>query len=408
MKHHTIVVLVMMMCILLGCDPSSPSVPAITPIAVPTIPPNAAQPLDGPIKIGAGFALTGANALLDKPAANGVQLAVKEINAKGGLLGQPIDLILRDTNYKMDLTAQIAKELVEQDNVIGVVGFTDTDSVLAFAPAMQQAGLPFITPGATSPKLSLQFGDNIFQACFGDNTQAAAGAEFGFSTFGPTAYLLWDSGLEYTALLGEYFKTRFTSLGGTIALEDTFDDKTTNFAVQIATLKALPRQPDFYYIAATSYNSGLIIQQLRAAGLNTPIIGGDGYDTPELLTVAGSAANDVYFTTHVLLDSGGNQAIQSFIAAYKAEYGHMPENAFAALGYDAMRLLADAITRAKSTDPTAIKRALEATNRFPAVTGTLSFSPTSHTPQKSVTIVNVHDNTFTRATEFVPKQIPAP
>src|SRR4029078_10853771 len=108
----------------------------------------------------------------------------KEINASGGVLGRPIDLIIHDSQFKMDITAQIAKQFVEQDKVIAVIGFTDTDSVLASGPAIQSAGLPFITAGATSPKIPTQVGDLMFLACFGDNVQAAAGAEYGFKNFG--------------------------------------------------------------------------------------------------------------------------------------------------------------------------------------------------------------------------------
>ena len=130
------------------------------------------------IKIGGGFALTGDELSLDLPAANGAKLAAEEINAAGGVLGKKIDLIVRDSQYKMDVTAQIAQQFVEQDKVKAAVGFTDSDSVLAFGPIMQKAGIPFLTAGATSPKLPSQIGDNMFMACFGDNVQAAVGAEY--------------------------------------------------------------------------------------------------------------------------------------------------------------------------------------------------------------------------------------
>src|SRR5918912_1646174 len=139
----------------------------------------------------------------------------------------------------MDVTAQIANQFVEQDKVVGVIGFTDTDSVLASGPTIQTAGLPFITAGATSPKIPTQVGDKMFLACFGDNVQAAAGAEFATKNFGKNAYLLWDKGVEYTTLLGGYFKARFTDLGGNIVLEDSYDDKATDFSAQVTKIKAL-------------------------------------------------------------------------------------------------------------------------------------------------------------------------
>ena len=237
----------------------------------------------GTIKIGGGFALTGDESALDLPAANGAKLAVKEINAAGGVLGSQIDFIVHDSQYKMDVTAQTAKQFVEQDKVPLMIGYTDTDSVLAAGPTFQSAKIPFITVGATSPKIPTQVGDMMFLACFGDNVQAAVGAEYSFKTFGKTAYFLWDKGVEYTTLLGKYFKDRFTELGGTIALEDSYDDKATDFSAQITKIKALSTPPDFYYVAAMPYNVGPLVKQFRDAGITGPIVGGDGYDTPDLV-----------------------------------------------------------------------------------------------------------------------------
>src|SRR5206468_7701952 len=279
-----------------------------------------------------GFALTGDESALDLPAANGAKLAVKQINAAGGVNGAQIDFIVHDSQYKMDVTAQTAKQFVEQDKVPLFIGYTDTDSVLASGPTFQAAKIPFITVGATSPKIPTQVGDMMFLACFGDNVQAAAGAEFSFKKFGGNAYFLWDKGVEYTTLLGQYFKARFTELGGTIALEDSYDDKATDFSAQITKIKALNPQPDLYYVAAMPYNIGPLVTQLRHAGITGPIVGGDGYDTPDLLTVAGAAADNVFFTTHALMDAtGGTDAIKKLMDAYKTEYGHDPQNAFAAL-----------------------------------------------------------------------------
>lgn len=361
-----------------------------------------------PIKVGGGFALTGDESALDLPAANGAKLAVKEINAAGGVLDRPIELIVRDSKYQMDVTAQIAKQFVEEDKVVAVVGFTDSDSVLASGPIIQKAGLPFITAGATSPKLPDQIGDMMFLACFGDNVQAAAGAEFSFKKFGKTAYLLIDKGVEYTTLLGAYFKARFTELGGTLVLEDTYEDKATDFSAQITKLKALEKQPDFYYIAAMPYNVGPVVKQLRDAGLTGPVVGGDGYDTPDLVSVAGTAAENVFFTTHALIDAkNGTEGIKKFIEAYNKEYKNDPENAFAALGYDSVYLLADAIKRAGSTDAAAIQKALNETKGFKAITGEITFSG-SRVPQKGVTMISIKDGKFTLAQEIVPEKVPSP
>jgi branched-chain amino acid transport system substrate-binding protein len=250
----------------------------------------------------------------------------------------------------------------------------------------------------------------MFLACFGDNVQAAVGAEYSYDTFGHNAYFLWDKGIEYTTLLGKYFKERFTELGGTIALEDSYEDAATDFSAQIAKIKALSPQPDFYYVAAMPYNIGPLVKQFRDAGITGPIVGGDGYDTPDLLSVAGAAnAENVYFTTHALMDAtGGTEGIKKFITEYNAEYGHDPENAFAALGYDTVYLLVDAIKRAGSTDSAAVKAAIEATKDFKGITGAITFSADSHVPQKGVTMIAVKGGKFTLGAEVVPVKVPAP
>jgi branched-chain amino acid transport system substrate-binding protein len=395
-----------------ACTTSNPaasggaSAPASAPASAGA---GGSQAAGGTIKIGGGFALTGDESALDLPAANGAKLAVKQINAAGGVNGSQIDFIVHDSQYKMDVTAQTAKQFVEQDKVPLMIGYTDTDSVIAAGPTFQTAKIPFITVGATSPKIPSQIGDMMFLACFGDNVQAAVGAEYSYKTFGKNAYFLWDKGVEYTTLLGSYFKSRFTELGGTLALEDSYEDKATDFSAQITKIKALSPKPDFYYVAAMPYNIGPLVKQFRDAGITGPIVGGDGYDTPDLVKVAGAAADNTFFTTHALIDAtGGTAGIKKFITDYKAEYGNDPENAFAALGYDTVYLLVDAIKRAGSTDSAAVKTALEATKDFKGITGAITFSAGSHVPQKGVTVIAVKGGKFTLGAEVVPEKVPAP
>lgn len=363
----------------------------------------------GAIKIAGGFSITGGESALDGPAANGAMLALKEINSEGGVLGRPVELLVRDTRYDMNLTAQIARQFVDSDKVVSGIGFSDTNSVMAAGPVFQKAGLPFITVGATSPKIPDQIGDMVYLACFGDNVQAAAGAEFAAKHFGKRAYLLTDMSTDYTMLLAGYFLSSLKDLGGDVVLEDSYTDNTTDLRSQIASLKNLSNQPDFYYIAAMPYNAGTVIEQFREAGLVGPIVGGDGYDTPEILNLEGNASDNVFFSTHALMDpNSGDERVKEFITAYIKEYGHSPENAFAALGYDTMRLMVDAIGRAGSTDPKAIQKAIQDTKDFRGVTGNISYSNGSHVPKKGVTIVAVKDGKFTLGDEIMPDKVPAP
>ncbi len=363
------------------------------------------------IKIGGTYNLTGAMASLDVPASKGSKLAVKEINAAGGVLGKQIEYILLDGKTESATNGNNATQLVNTDKVVAFVGNTDSDSALAIGPIAQKAGLPYLTAGATSPQLPNQVGDMMFLAPFGDNVQAAAGAEYAFKTLNAkTAWLFWDKGAEYTTLLAKYFKERYTQLGGKILLDDTYSQGDTDFSAQITRLKALSPQPDFLYVASLqASDAGAIAKQIRDAGITLPMVGGDGYDGPELVGVGGTGAENVYFSTHALMSADlGIDKVKTFIAAYQKEYNTAPESAFAALGYDAVYLMVDAIKRANSTEPKAIRDALAATKGFEGVTGSVTYQPGIRVPQKSVTIIAIKNGIYTLAAQVVPEQVPAP
>lgn len=393
--------------------PAATEAPVVTEAPAATEAPSAteAPAAAETIKIGGTYNLTGAMASLDVPASKGSKLAVKEINAAGGVLGAQIDYILYDGKTDSATNGNIAIQLINSDKVVAIVGNTDSDSALAIGPIAQAAGIPYLTAGATSPKLPDQVGDFMFLAPFGDNVQAAAGAEFAYNTLNAkTCWLFWDKGAEYTTLLAKYFKDRYTEMGGQIVLEDTYSQGDTDFSAQITRLKALSPQPDFLYVAALqASDAGAIAKQIRDAGITLPMVGGDGYDGPELVGVGGSGAENVYFTTHAFMSAeNGTDKIKAFIAAYKAEYGTDPESAFAALGYDAIYLMADAIKRAGSTDPKAIREALAATQGFVGVTGTVTYQPGMRIPQKSVALIAIKNGAYTLVAEVTPEKIPAP
>jgi branched-chain amino acid transport system substrate-binding protein len=266
--------------------------------------------------------------------------------------------------------------------------------------------VPFLSIGATDPALPEMVGDYIFLTPFGDNTQAAAAAEFGLSEFGSSAAILWDSTSQYTQTLPRYFRTRFVELGGTVLLDASYDGgcDITALGRQVA---GLPQQPSFVYLAGLPDCVGDVVASLRAAGVTEPIVGGDGLDTPDLLVGDPAPTDDVWFTTHVWLsEQTGTPEAKEFIAAYRAAYGSAPDNAFAALGYDAARLLLDVLGRSRNKNE--FFRTLENTEGFKGVTGTISFSSESHVPLKTVWVIAVQDGEKSLADAFVPDSIPPP
>jgi branched-chain amino acid transport system substrate-binding protein len=364
---------------------------------------------DDTIKIGAPFNVTGGLSSVEAPALNGAKLKAKEINDAGGILGKKIELVIYDTKTDPTVIASTGSQLINQDKVVATLAFADSDAVLAMAPQFQTAGIPLVTPGATSPKLPDQVGNEMFLACFGDNVQAAAGAEFVLGKLNAkTAYLLRDNTTEYTTLLAKYFTEAYENGGGKIILTDDYKHGDTSFTAQITKLKALPQKPDVLYVSAQPDDIGVVVKQIRQAGITQPIVGGDGYDTPLLLSVGGKAANDVYFSTHAFMSEDSTPGIVKFFKDYKAAYGTEPENAFAALGYDTVGLIADAITRAGSVDSAKIRDALASTKNLQGITGAISYSNGSRVPDKTVSIIGVKDEKLFLAAEISPKWVAKP
>lgn len=350
--------------------------------------PAQAQTQD-PIRVAALYALTGGLSSLDGPSLKGAELHVDQINAAGGVLGRPLELVVFDTRTDQQVTATAAQEAVSSDVVAGF-GQSDTTFVMAAAPTFQDAGIPFVTSGATHPMLPTWVGENMFMTPFGDDDQSYAIADYAYDTMGLRRVYVWtDNSMDFTRALTAFFKERFQARGGEIVEEDFFMMGDTDFSAQIARLEATEPAPDGVFVSAIPSEAGLSVRQIREAGITMPILSGDGFDTPLVASVPGpELAKDVYFSTHTYR-ADNRPEVQEFIEAYKSKFGHEPENSFAPLGYDAIGLIANAIEQAGSTEPAAIRKALAATRDYPAVTGTISYTRENMVPPKPVSIISV-------------------
>jgi branched-chain amino acid transport system substrate-binding protein len=356
-------------------------------------------PIGRSVQIAALLDLHGGEASLGRPAMNGFVLGLQQ----GDPCGLVLFCALLDTGSDPNATAAAARHVAASASF--AAGFTDNDSVLIAGPFFKAARVPFLSIGATDPALPAVIGNRIFLTPFGDNTQAAAGAEFAVRQFGTSAAILWDSTSQYTRTLPLYFRTRFEQLGGSVALDVSYDGgcDLTALGSQVA---ALAPPPDFVYLAGLPDCIGNVVASLRAAGVTQRILGGDGLDTPNLLTGDAGPTSDVWFTTHAWLsEETGTPEAKAFIAAYRAAYGSAPADAFAALGYDAARLMLDVLARAQ--DKQGIFYALEHTEGFTGVTGTISFSPQSHVPLKTVWVIAVQNGQESLADAFIPAEVPA-
>ena len=344
-----------------------------------------------PIRIGAVFSESGGFASVGSPGLNGMRLATAQINAHGGVLARDLKLIAADSRSRSGAVARAVRTLIKDRGVVALGGLNDSTLALAAGPVAQRAGIPFVSSGATLPTLPKRIGNAFFMAAYGDNAQAQALADLARSNLhANSAFLLVDRRADFTRALARFFRNDFIEPGGTIAGELSYATGERDFGAAMAAIRAQSPPPDVLFFSGLPSEAGPLVRQARAAGLTQPILSGDGFDTPLIGRRAGALADDVFYSTHVALDSRAPR-IRRFVAAYRKRYGHRPENAFAALGYDTARLLADAIRRARSDQPNAIRQALAATRHFPMVTGTLSYAPARRTPVKPVTIIRVQN-----------------
>ncbi len=356
------------------------------------------------IKIGALYNVTGGMSSLDGPSLYGAQLAAKQINADGGLLGKQVELIAPDGKTDQQETAKAAQRVLSEGVVAGI-GQSDTTFVMAGAPLFQEKGVPFVTSGATHPKLPEWVGDYMFMAPFGDDDQSYAIADYAYDKLGARKVVVWtDNSMDFTKALSAFFTERFTEKGGEVVGTDSFMMGDTDFSAQIARLASIDPKPDAVFVSAIPSEAGISVKQIREQGITMPIVSGDGFDTELVTTVPGpELANDVYFSTHTYR-ADDRPEVAKFIEDYKAEYGRDPENAFAPLGYDALMLVADAIRRANSAEPADIQKALKETRGFKGVTGEISYTRDSMVPPKPVSVISVKQGNYKVEEIWKPEQ----
>jgi branched-chain amino acid transport system substrate-binding protein len=348
------------------------------------------------IRIGGVGPLTGEAATFGASTKNGYDLAVAEWNAKGGVLGKQVKMTFADDKGDPAEGATVYTKLIEQDKSCAIVGTVMSKVSLAGAPICQNSKIPMIATASTNPKVTL-VGDYIFRACFIDPFQGTVGAKFAFDDLkARKAACLFDVGNDYTKGLSEFFKAKFTALGGQVVGFEGHATGTTDFKAQLT--KVLAAAPDVLYVSDYYNDVALIAKQARELGFKGPLVGGDGWDSPKLVEVGGAAVEGCYFTNHYSQDDT-SPLVQSFVKNYTAKYGAAPD-ALAALGFDATNIMLDAIQRAGSTDGDKIREALVKTD-LKTVTGQVKFDG-DRNPVKSAVIIEIKGGKQTYKTTVNP------
>ncbi len=300
------------------------------------------------IKIGVNYELSGAVATYGDASVKGIEMAVEEINAAGGIDGKNIELVKYDNKSEPAEATTLATKLMTQDDVVAIIGPATSGSFKATIPVANQNKVPVVSGSATAEDVTVSNGklqEYAFRTCFSDSYQGTAMANFATKNrSAKTAVILKDTSSDYAKGLAENFAKTFTANGGTIVGEEGYIAGETNFNTVLTRIKSLDF--DVMYVPGYYEEVGLIIKQARDQNIMQPVLGGDGFDSPVLLEKAGAAAlTDVFYTNHYSsLDKDAK--VQDFIKNYKTKYGEEP-NAFNALGYDTAYFVADAIGRAR-------------------------------------------------------------
>ena len=334
------------------------------------------------IKVGVYGDTTGATSSFGLSTKNGIQLAFDEINAAGGVNGKKLEMVFEDDQGTPEKAKTVISKLINQDKVVAVLGEVASSNSLAAAPVAQEAKIPMITPSSTNPKVT-EVGDYISRVCFIDPFQGSVMAKFAANTLkAKTAAILGDNSSDYSKGLTQFFEQEFTKLGGTVITKQTYAQKDQDFKAQLTQMR--DQKPDVIYIPGYYGEVGIIAKQARELGMNQPLLGGDGWDSPELWKLGGAALKPAYISNHYSADNPAPE-IQNFVKAYQAKFSVAPDS-LAALAYDSAKVLADAIKRAGGTDSAKLKDAINATKDFPGVTGKITLDSSRNAVKSAVVL----------------------
>lgn len=338
------------------------------------------------IRIGSYSPLTGSTATWGHMGKQAIDIAIDEVNKAGGLLGKKVRIIYEDDMSLPEQARTAVLKLIKHHKVIAIIGEYASSRSLAAAPECQRNKIPMVSPYSTNPKVTA-VGDYIFRVCYIDPFQGAAMAKFAFNELGiRKAAILRDIKNDYSVGLADFFTKTFTELGGAIVADSAYSEGDIEFRAQLTAIKS--DHPQAIFIPGYYTEVGLIARQARELGLDIPLLGGDGWDSPKTVEIGGVAVNGTYFTGAFSPDDP-NPLGQEFIKKFRDRYGIFPDGT-AATAYEAALVLFDAIRRAKSTEGQAIRDALAQTKDFTGVSGKLSIDG-DRNAIKRIVIITIKD-----------------
>jgi branched-chain amino acid transport system substrate-binding protein len=338
------------------------------------------------ILIGEVFSLTGGEASFGISSRNGIEMAIKAANAAGGVKGKKLETRVYDDQSKPEEAANATTRLVNQDHVTLILGEVASTNSIAMANVAQPAHVPMITPTSTNPKVT-QIGDYIFRVCFIDPFQGFVMAKFARDNLKLNKVaVLRDLKSDYSTGLTDVFTRKFTEMGGKIVSVETYNKGDSDFRGQLTAIKHAA--PDAIYVPGYYNEVGVIARQAKELGLAVPLLGGDGWDSEKLFELGGSAMEGHYFSNHYSPEDPSPR-VQSFVAAYKAAYGSVPDS-LATLAYDAAGVAIAALKRAPDLSAKSVRDAIAGTKDFPGVAGNITLDENRNAVKPAVVLKATH------------------
>jgi branched-chain amino acid transport system substrate-binding protein len=349
------------------------------------------------IRVGEVGSMTGSEGTFGISTHQGIELAVKELNAAGGIRGKKIELITLDDQSKPDEAATAATKLVSQNQVQALLCEVASSRSLAMAAIAQDHKIPMITPSSTNPKVT-ELGNYIFRVCFIDPFQGEVMAKFALGQLKiKKVAILRDVKSDYSSGLSQFFAAALRKGGGEVVVDQSYESGDIDFKSQLTAIRA--KNPQAILIPGYYTEVGLIARQARELGITVPLLGGDGWDSPKLIEIGGKALENSYFSNHYSNESTEPQ-IQNFIAKFKQAYGVIPDG-MAAMGYDAAMVLGDGMKRASSNQPSDVRDALAKTQNYAGVTGKITIDA-QRNAIKSAVVLRVVNGVFKYQTTVNP------
>ena len=353
------------------------------------------------INVGINVELSGGVASYGTNARDGAILAIEQINKAGGVLGKQLKPIERDCKSIADEAMSISAALVGE-KIVAQIGPLTSGDVAGSTPVMMENKVPLIAPAATAANVDDKTGktrDYIFRVCFIDPFQGTLMAQFASNDLNAKKAVIYcDNSSDYGKGLAQYFEKTFTANGGTILAQEGFVKDDRDFRAALTKIKGL--NPDFIYVPGYYQEVAPLIKQARELGITAPIGGCDGWDSPDMVSVAGNdALNNTFFTNHYSSQDKDPQVVE-FVGAFKAKYNKEPD-AFAALGYDSVQIMVQGLKDAGEADPVKLTEALAKIKDFNGITGKMSIDD-QHNPVKAGVILEFKDGQQVMKTRIQP------